>query len=120
MHYNRLLSLQCTGLTCGDSIYSHIDALFPSTAIKYVTVEDSCCGSPSVTVEMYCSRASRPSSVACSTSTFNLTSIRKVPKSITGIAAGWADSCAVQSSTTSSNICDGDNTVVGILHTVQG
>ena len=51
--------------TCGDSIYPHIDALQVSTGIKYVTVEDSCCGSLRVTVETYCSRISRPGSGEC-------------------------------------------------------
>ena len=47
---------KCTGFTCGGSIYPHIDTLKVSTGIKYVTVEDSCCGSPRVTVETYCPR----------------------------------------------------------------
>ena len=120
--------LQCTELTCGGSIYPHIDALKNSTGIKYVTAEDSCCGSPRVTVEKYCSRMRRPVSINPSSvvrqsiNIFNPTSIRKVPVSSWWWyrkTAGCVGSCAEQSSTTSSNICDGHNTVVGILHIVQ-
>ena len=113
------VSPECTGLTCCVSINPHIEALEVSTGITYCTVEDSCCGSPRVTVEMYCSRASRPSSVECSINAFCFTSIRKVPPSITRKAAVVSSSCAEQSSTTSPNIRDFHNTVVGILHTVQ-
>ena len=49
------VSLQCTGLTCGGSIYPHIDALKSSSGIKYLTAEDSCCGTLRVTVEKNCS-----------------------------------------------------------------
>ena len=52
-----------------------------------------------------------------------MSSIRKVPVISwwwPRITAGVVGSCAAQSSTISSNICDGHNTVVGILHTVQG
>ena len=124
MYAHRLLpykrvALQCSGLTCTVCIYPHIEALEVSTTIRYCTAEDSCCGSPRVTVEMYCSRRSRSSSVVGSTITFNLTSVRKEPPSITSKTAAWAGSCAEQSSTTSSNIHDGHNTVVGILHIVQ-
>ena len=117
-----------TGLTCGGSIYSHIDSLKNSSGIKYLTAEDSCCVSPRVTVETYCSRRRHisisPPSEVCSTFTFNSTSIRKVPMSSwwwERKTAAWVKgSCAEQSSTTSSNIRDGHNTVVGILHIVQG
>ena len=43
------------GLTCGGSIYPHIDALKSSSGIKYLTAEDSCCGTLRVTMEKYCS-----------------------------------------------------------------
>ena len=56
----KLVALQCTGLTCCGSIYPHIDALKCSSGIAYVTAEDSCCGSPRITVEKYCSRSWRP------------------------------------------------------------
>ena len=53
----------------------------------------------------------------------NLTSIRKVPMSSwwwSRKTAGAVGSCAEQSSTIISNISDGHNTVVGIVHIVQG
>ena len=53
------VSPECTGLTCGGSIYHHIDALKSSSAIAYLTAEDSCCGTLRVTVEQYCSNPSR-------------------------------------------------------------
>ena len=60
----KLVSLQCRGLTCGVSIYPHIEALKVSTGIRYVTVEDSCFGSSRVTVETNCSTTPKsPSSV---------------------------------------------------------
>ena len=119
----KLVALQCTGLTYGGSIYPHIDALQVSNGIKYVTAEDSCCGSPRVTVETYgptTNSRNSPSSVVSSTSTLDCTSIRKVPmRSISGKTAGLVGSCTDQSSTTSSNIRDVHNTVVGIGHIVQ-
>ena len=123
------VALQCTGLTCSGCIYPHIDALKNSTGIKYLTVEDSCFGSPMVTVEKYCSRMRRyisvnPSSVVWSSiNIWDTNSIRKVPVSSwwwERKTAGSVGSCTDQSSTISSNIRDGHNTVVGILHIVQG
>ena len=62
------ICLQYTELTCGGSIYPHIDALKISTGITYLTAEDSCCVTLRVTVEKYCSKystikATSPSSV---------------------------------------------------------
>ena len=53
------VALQCTGLTCVAIIYPHIDALKISSGIRYLTAEDSCCGSLRVTVEKNCSNPSR-------------------------------------------------------------
>ena len=75
-----ITALQCTGLTCSRSIYSQIEALKVSTGIKYVTAEDSCCGCLRVTVETHGPTTNNrigPSSVVCSTSTLDCTSIRK-------------------------------------------
>ena len=63
----KLVSLHCTRLTCGGSIYPHIKALKSSSGILHVTPEDSCCVSLRVTVEDYTSGRRRtrssPSSV---------------------------------------------------------
>ena len=64
-----------------------------------------------------------PSPVVCNAITFNPTSIRKVPVSSwwwSRKTAGCVGSCAEQSSTTSPNIRDVHNTVVGVVHIVQG
>jgi len=47
---------QCTGLTSGTSVYPHIEALCDSTGTRYVTAEDSCCGTLRVAVEIHCSK----------------------------------------------------------------
>ena len=48
--------IQRTELTSGTSVYPYIEALCDSTGVRYVTVEDSCCGTLRVAVENHSSR----------------------------------------------------------------
>ena len=51
-------------LTSGVSVYPHIEAMCYSTGTRYVTAEDSCCGTLRVADENHSSRiASSPSLV---------------------------------------------------------
>jgi len=43
-------------LTSGASVYPHIEAMYYSSGTRYVTVEDSCCGTLRVAVENHSSR----------------------------------------------------------------
>ena len=47
---------QCTGLTSDTSVYPYIEALCDSIGIRYVTAEDSCCGTLRVADENHSSR----------------------------------------------------------------
>ena len=122
-----MLIIPSCRLTCGGSIYSHIDALKVSTTIRYVTVEDSCSGGGlRVTVEKYCCWRYTPGSGECharwwATKVWDLSFIGKEPlrSRICRTTAGCVGSCAEQSITTSSNIRDVHNTVVSILQIVQ-
>ena len=45
-----------TGLTGTVIIYPHIEALYETTGIRYVTMENSCCGTLKVAAENHSSR----------------------------------------------------------------
>ena len=123
-------SIECTHasppLTSGAGVYPHVEALYGSTDIKYVTVEEPCCGTLRVAVEQHClkirkSRAT-PSSVVWTTTIIpDLSSIGKVPPSfrVSRVTAARSGSCAEQSCTASSNIRNVHNAVVSVDHTIQ-
>ena len=122
-HHNFYIGIECPPfLTSGASVYPYIEPLCYSTGIRYVTAEDPCCSAFRVAVEQHCLRTSTSGSVV----RFNrivrdCVSIGKVPLSfrVCRRTAASTGSCAGQSCTTSSNICNIHNAVVSIECTIQ-